>query len=758
MIIALFISINSVALAEKISIKGLDISYDEFNEQMTASGNAELHHPKFTVYADTIIYNHKTNKIHGNNNVELIQDNQIILSDTFKFDTETNQLDIENLSIEFTTEKKHQQIYVKAIKFSDQSSKKTGKQGIITTCDHSPPHYYIESEEFVIHPEKRIIGQNVTLVNPIYFVPFGFWTPAYIFELGERKIIYLMPVIGNNKIEGGFIKNQFDFVINDQWTGEGYVDYMSTKGIGLGTRLNYDNYTNNRGSIYYYGVTDQEDNVKEWTQTYKLSPQKTLSTHIRSKNIYLLQGGYSQTDTHSIKFKNKPDGAIETTTYTFNQNNSSSVKPQTYKVNYTKTSDDNSSLNINLNQTKTTQTSESYSITNQQLVGHNIKSKNNILYSQEELSATDSRRDSYLRTQNSLSKTMDFGTLTTAIDYYFDTDEDTVTKDIKNHIVQKTPEIDLNLKPYKLNQNWTFNEKLQYGYYSEYYYMSELDLQRTWAEHRLKLDQNITGIYNFNFLNGSLSSSSSYNQYYYASGDETYTISHIGKYRTDSFSFLQTETSHTTTGIPENGNTPFFFDERNQKEKNELEETITLYLVSPTKYHIKYSSGYNWIIDYQLDNKMQMLLRPNPTYRALFRTTYMHQLKKYSPLVSRLDYIPTKKFNTSIQANYDLNDGEMINLNHILNTTFGSNWENRWKFNAYFTYAPKYDEDYQLQTLEIIKDLHCRQFTLIYNRLLEEIRFQFTINAFPENNIGFTSNKYESFRLEGVFDDASIQR
>ena len=44
MIIALFISINSVALAEKISIKGLDISYDEFNEQMTASGNAELHH------------------------------------------------------------------------------------------------------------------------------------------------------------------------------------------------------------------------------------------------------------------------------------------------------------------------------------------------------------------------------------------------------------------------------------------------------------------------------------------------------------------------------------------------------------------------------------------------------------------------------------------------------------------------------------------------------------------------------------------
>ena len=79
-------------------------------------------------------------------------------------------------------------------------------------------------------------------------------------------------------------------------------------------------------------------------------------------------------------------------------------------------------------------------------------------------------------------------------------------------------------------------------------------------------------------------------------------------------------------------------------------------------------------------------------------------------------------------------------------------------FRAYFTYAPSNNQNYQLQTLSLTKDLHERKLTLLYNRLLEEYRFQFTINAFPENQFGFTTNKYEDFRVEGVLDDNSIQR
>ena len=47
-----------------------------------------------------------------------------------------------------------------------------------------------------------------------------------------------------------------------------------------------------------------------------------------------------------------------------------------------------------------------------------------------------------------------------------------------------------------------------------------------------------------------------------------------------------------------------------------------------------------------------------------------------------------------------------------------------------------------------------------YNRVLEEFRFHFTINAFPDAGLGGSSNKYEDFKLEveGIIDDTSIQR
>ena len=127
---------------------------------------------------------------------------------------------------------------------------------------------------------------------------------------------------------------------------------------------------------------------------------------------------------------------------------------------------------------------------------------------------------------------------------------------------------------------------------------------------------------------------------------------------------------------------------------------------------------------------MELLAKPNQTFQLNLKTTYMHTLFKYTPLVTRIDIKPSSRIATSIKANYDLNDGELINLNHLLAGSIGSSWESRWTFKGYFTYSPKYNQNYQLQTLSLEKDLHCRTLTLMYNRLLEEYRFQFTINAF----------------------------
>ena len=166
--------ISPSVFAEKITIKGLDIQYNEITEIMTASGNAELNHPDFKVLAEKISYNKKTGIIIGQNNVELIRDNQIILSEKFTYNAKNDIIEINKLWLELNTKNKNQQFFSSAEKFKDFGNHKIGKNGVITTCDYDPPHYYFKAKSFTIYPEKRIIAQDVQLVNPVLFLPLGF--------------------------------------------------------------------------------------------------------------------------------------------------------------------------------------------------------------------------------------------------------------------------------------------------------------------------------------------------------------------------------------------------------------------------------------------------------------------------------------------------------------------------------------------------------------------------------------------------------
>ena len=104
-ILLLAIGLQIAVFAEKITIKGLDIEYNELTQIMVASGNAELNHPDFTILADSIVYDKSSGIILGQNNVELLQGNQIILSNTFSYNTSNNIIKINDLRLELSTKK-----------------------------------------------------------------------------------------------------------------------------------------------------------------------------------------------------------------------------------------------------------------------------------------------------------------------------------------------------------------------------------------------------------------------------------------------------------------------------------------------------------------------------------------------------------------------------------------------------------------------------------------------------------------------------
>ena len=106
---------------------------------MIASGNAQLIHPDFSINADIIRYNQATGDIIGQHNVELQQSNQLILSEKFAYNTKTNIIKINDLLLELTTQQQNQTIYSTATSFTDHGNKKTGHNGILTTCNYDPP-------------------------------------------------------------------------------------------------------------------------------------------------------------------------------------------------------------------------------------------------------------------------------------------------------------------------------------------------------------------------------------------------------------------------------------------------------------------------------------------------------------------------------------------------------------------------------------------------------------------------------------------
>ena len=60
------------------------------------------------------------------------------------------------------------------------------------------------------------------------------------------------------------------------------------------------------------------------------------------------------------------------------------------------------------------------------------------------MSSNDLRKDQYLKANNQFSRSLNgVGTIKTTLDYTIDLDQDNVTEDIKNHVVQKLPEIDM---------------------------------------------------------------------------------------------------------------------------------------------------------------------------------------------------------------------------------------------------------------------------------------------------------------------------
>lgn len=165
--------------------------------------------------------------------------------------------------------------------------------GRCTTCGESHPHYHLGADRIEIFPSDRIIlrGARINILGSTILK-----LPALTIPLLENSNPRYLPLIGQSRDEGYFIKSRFATPVGSREVVDILADAMSKLGFGVGAE-----YTNNSGTSRIYSL-------------FGNSPSLTVSQNYNGK----LGGGNLSFD--GLFLRNNYAFAPETTTTSLRAN------------------------------------------------------------------------------------------------------------------------------------------------------------------------------------------------------------------------------------------------------------------------------------------------------------------------------------------------------------------------------------------------------------------------------------------------------
>ena len=367
----------------------------------------------------------------------------------------------------------------------------------------------------------------------------------------------------------------------------------------------------------------------------------------------------------------------------------------------------------------------------------------------EKLQNTDKLLDEDLNFKNSFTKTFDgaIQSVTSRVDLTFDPDDDRFDDNEEVTWIEKRPEFEMKLKQRNAERfglsNLTFNETVTYGHYYESRFVPEVGetltegTMLTFKESAKLTYSAIPGIKSLNFH-------SNYTQYQFDTGDQGYLLDLGSSVSTDWFNFLQTQSSYSRKFSPEESNSPFANTSLGNLSNTDTEtvnESLTLYYDKPSKYKLNVNMGYDLKSRRKQDLKFSGNIVPSSSFKFDASTTFRWTTKKYTDLRGVINITPSEQFKFTNSYNWDLNEGFLKSINETIELDlFRSNWLAHWKLAMTFTYIRE-SKDHHLSNITFIKDLHCRKFTISWNKSNEEYRFGYSINAFESDKIEVINDK-----------------
>lgn len=804
----LFLAFSGFVFAElDVKLKADHFFFREEDRVMVASSNVRLSYGDVVIEGPQLYLDVDRHVAWGTGNIVIKRGDDEFHSETFYYDLSADSLVLEKIDLTIRPPDSQANLFLHADRIADHGDIKKGTGGFITSCDLDQPHYFLRAEYFDYTPDQRILGKNVVLYNPLLGVPFGLWFPYYNYEIGKRKIIWNFPTIGKKEAPGWgwFVQNTIDY---DHLNGEDssvFIDWFENKGIGYGIRHQYSFFDNrNRGTLLGYQLqeadTGQNNSKYQWKHAVDVSDELSLNW------------SFLKMDAERISFsgrEEKEDKSLEVLyddlgdSYKFRVSDFQNFRQNFGELNF--------GLDRSFNQEKeytfSLKQQDSFPTNKRQIQSdfthyHRLPGDANLTnrlnFSEEGAihRTASSAEDTLLKTYTTYTKTFDPSLkMTLKTDLLFDLEEGRVTSDSnssKNDFFYRVPELSLIYTNPNI-ASFTFTEEIIVARYQEVQFNSLKNAQITFPNasefgvepnayiFKQKLSRTLTKLPN----DSTLTLSAGLDQYTFKTpgkglfeGDAMYLYDLNTSYTSRYFGFLKSSTRYQRLHVDSDSNAPFqYFNRIKGNDINQVSETLTFYVENENKFHWFHTAGYNWDRRKWDFYKTGILVKPNTRFELKVDTGIVDFAKAFDlglPATERISYLPlnwnlalnpTSNIGFNYYLSQDLNFGTVKNSNFSLKFALGGPKAYSWEIETLFAYDPVASSSmrslalgrYAMQTIRVIKNAHCRRFTISYNKALKEFSFKYTILAFPNDQIGFKKTE-DIWKIEGILDEKTEER
>jgi LPS-assembly protein len=306
-IFLLFIFASTSFCAYEVNIKADSLTYQQDDEIITASGNVELEWTGKIVKADNIEMQIKTQQLNAEGNVEVSEEKSLLMSDKIQYDLAKEQGYLEDT---FGTSSS---IFFKAEKMRKVSSDTYEIENVkISNCDLDDPHHYAFAKKGLF-----IVDKKITIYKATYYVgkvPI-FYFPKYTRNLAGSDSKFSYEIEPGYTNDGGIsAKAKLKYKFTDKFNTALLLDYLGTRGEGVGIETNYYDKNNLKATLYAYGTQDHKQDSQRWmirpSYWQKINDLWTIQSHAEFVSDSYFNNRYSLSDWNRVLNKRRSYASV----------------------------------------------------------------------------------------------------------------------------------------------------------------------------------------------------------------------------------------------------------------------------------------------------------------------------------------------------------------------------------------------------------------------------------------------------------------